>query len=82
MADILSRITRKRRDVGHSLQDVVNDVSITSQVVKRLLGTRFNWSIDRFDFQQSSGLPSAACFPRKTSVHSQSRARAYFPSFI
>jgi len=52
MADILSRDTGARRVFGHSPQNDENDVRIYESGSEMALGrTRFNWSIDRFDFQ-------------------------------
>ena len=46
MADMLSRMMRKLRNVGHSRQNDVNDVSIINRLPgsEKALGTRFNWS--------------------------------------
>jgi len=51
MTDILSRDTGAWYVVGHSPQNDENDVRIYESESEMALGTRFNWSIDRFDFQ-------------------------------
>jgi len=51
MTDILSSNTGARWVVGHSPQNDENDVRIYESGREMALGTRFNWSIDRFDFQ-------------------------------
>jgi len=51
MGHILSRDMGARRVVCHSPQDDENDVRIYESGSEMALGTRFNWSIDRFNFQ-------------------------------
>jgi len=51
MAAILSGYMRVRRAVRRRPQNIENDVSIYVPGSEQALGTRFDWSIDRFDFQ-------------------------------